>query len=300
VEPAGESKPEWQIFRLLCRKLGERGKARGVTEYQDSRGISYRLDTLEDDFTLGGTMVDEMEMTALGIKDSVKIGTIPKGTTIDTMRKTGIVRFQDWGLFPNAQNYATDIKPDETMSPLRNNVEKKEPYPTLTRRAQFYIDHDWFLEAHEELPMHKDPPKMGGDYPLMITSGHNRWSIHSGNIVNRLMLETHRGRPHLVMNPDDAARRGIADDEEVRVHNDMGSISVRVKLSASVRPGQVVCYSGWDPLQFRRWGAPSDIEGGMVKWLHLAGGYGHLRYWPFMWQPTHVDRATRVDVSKIR
>jgi nitrate reductase alpha subunit len=179
-------------------------------------------------------------------------------------------------------------------------VEKKEPYPTLVRRAQFYIDHDWFLEAGEELPAHKDPPKMGGDYPLMLTSGHNRWSIHSGNIVNRTMLETHRGHPHLVMNPGDAAQRGVQDDEEVRLHNDMGAIMVRLKLSPSVRPGQVICYSGWDPYQFREWRGPSDLEGAMVKWLHFAGGYGHLRYWPFMWQPTHVDRATRVDVSKIQ
>src|SRR3972149_12311259 len=27
VEPAGETMPEWQMFRLLCRKLEERAKA---------------------------------------------------------------------------------------------------------------------------------------------------------------------------------------------------------------------------------------------------------------------------------
>jgi len=42
-----------------------------------------------------------------------------------------------------------------------------------------------------------------------------------------------------------------------------------------------------------------DLEPGMVKWLHLAGGYGHLRYWPIQWQPTPVDRAVRVDVEKV-
>ena len=71
--------------------------------------------------------------------------------------------------------------------------------------------------------MHKDHPKMGGDYPFQMTSGHNRWSIHSMNITNRIMQETHRGRPHLVMNTDDAKARGIEDDEVVRVFNDVGS-----------------------------------------------------------------------------
>jgi hypothetical protein len=83
------------------------------------------------------------------------------------------------------------------------------------------------------------------------------------------------------------------------VYNDAGEFLVPVKLSPSVRPGQVICYNGWDPYQFRGWRGPMDLEPGMVKWLHLAGGYGHLRYWPIQWQPTPVDRAVRVDVQKV-
>jgi anaerobic selenocysteine-containing dehydrogenase len=139
---------------------------------------------------------------------------------------------------------------------------------------------------------------MGGDYPLMLTSGHNRWSIHANNIANRRMLQTHRGRPHLIMNPSDATPRGVRDDDEVNVHNDMGSFLVRVKMSDSVRPGQVVIYNGWDLYQFREWRGPSSLEGAMTKWLGFAGGYGHLRYWPFMWSPSHVDRATRVEITR--
>ncbi len=298
VEPAGEALPEWQIFRLLSRKLAERAKAREFTEYQDARGRSYRLDNLEDAFTAEGSMVDEEQMTAEGIAGSVDMGTLPEGTDIEAMREKGIVRFTDWGFAPYSKNYQTDLKQDETMAPFRWHVDKKYPYPTLTRRAQFYIEHEWFMEAGEELPCHKEPPKMGGDFPLQLTSGHNRWSIHANNIANRTMLQTHRGQPHLVMNPADAAARAVADNEEVRVHNDMGSFLVRVKLSDSVRPGQVIIYNGWDLYQFREWSGPSNLEGAMTKWLGFAGGYGHLRYWPFMWSPTHVDRATRVEVSK--
>ena len=175
------------------------------------------------------------------------------------------------------------------------------PYPTLVRRAQFYIDHDWFLEAGEELPVHKDPPKMGGDYPLMLTSGHNRWSVHSTNIVNRIDAGD-ASRPAAPGDePGDAARRGVRGRRGgARSTTTWARSSYALKLSPSVRPGQVICYSGWDPYQFREWRGPSDLEGAMVKWLHFAGGYGHLRYWPFMWQPTHVDRATRVEVSKIQ
>jgi hypothetical protein len=66
-----------------------------------------------------------------------------------------------------------------------------------------------------------------------------------------------------------------------------------------VRPGQVISYNGWEPYMYRTWKGASDLEPGMVKWLHFAGGYGHLRYWPFQWQPVPFDRGIRVNVSKI-
>ena len=69
------------------------------------------------------------------------------------------------------------------------------------------------------------------------------------------------------------------------------------KVSPAVRPGQVVMYNGWDPAMFPDWRGPMDLEPGMVKPLHLAGGYGHITYRPGCWQPVPVDRATRVDVE---
>jgi anaerobic selenocysteine-containing dehydrogenase len=147
--------------------------------------------------------------------------------------------------------------------------------------------------------VHKDNPMQGGDYPFQMTSGHNRWSIHSMNITNRLMLETHQGRPFIFINDEDAAKKGIKNGEEVRVHNDMGSFRVPVKISPSVMPGQVISYNGFEPYMYRDWKDAANVETGMVKWLHLAGGYGHLRYWVLNWQPCPVDRGIRVDVEKI-
>jgi nitrate reductase alpha subunit len=213
------------------------------------------------------------------------------------MKKKGYVRFIDWGISPYDLNMASDLRPDETMNNCRWHTENKIPYPTLTRRAQLYIDHPWFLEGGEALPTHKDNPKMGGDYPFAMTSGHNRWSIHSINVTNRLLLHTHRGRPHAVVNSQDARDRGIEDGQEIRVWNDMGEFFVPAKVAPNVMPGQVIVYNGWEPYMFRGWKGPMDVEPGMVKWLHFAGGYGHLRYWSLQWQPTPIDRAVRVDIA---
>jgi hypothetical protein len=83
----------------------------------------------------------------------------------------------------------------------------------------------------------------------------------------------------------------------VNVHNDMARSSSALRYPTGT-PGQVVICNGWDLYQFREWRGPSSLEGAMTKWLGFAGGYGHLRYWPFMWSPSHVDRATRVEITR--
>jgi DMSO reductase family type II enzyme molybdopterin subunit len=299
VAPVGEAKPETEIFGLLAKSLERRAKARGFVSYLDGHGVERRLDNIYDRYSCEGLLENEDELADEIIRDTTVTGALPEGSSLETIREQGYLRFSGLGMNARALGQASDIEPNKTFTPYRNHIEKKYPYPTLTRRAQFYIDHDWFLEAGEELPRHKDAPKAGGDYPLLITSGHNRWSIHSVNIVNRMMLQTHRGSPHLVMNPGDAAARGIVDDELVEVYNDVGSYRTPVKLSASAQPGQVIMYNGWEPYQFPEWNGPSDVEPGMVKWLHLAGGYGHLKFWPTQWQPAPVCRGTRADVRKI-
>jgi DMSO reductase family type II enzyme molybdopterin subunit len=299
IEPAGEAKSEPQIFRLLTQKIEERAKARGFLEYRDGHGLARRLDNLYDRYTLDGYLDDDEKIVSEWIQDGTVEGVLPEETTLATFRRKGFIRFQDWGHSPMAVNQASDLRPNEVHTPLRHHTEKKLPYPTLTRRAQFYIDHDWFLEAGEELPVHKDAPPMGGDYPLLLTSGHPRWSIHAANIMNRIIQQTHRGRPYMFMNVDDAAQRGIREGDEVRAFNDLGQFRLVVKLSEAVRPGQVIVYNGFEPLMFPEWEDPANTEPGMVKWLHLAGGYGHLRFRPMCWQPVPSDRLVRLEVEKV-
>ncbi|MGQ9572287.1 MAG: molybdopterin-dependent oxidoreductase [Dehalococcoidia bacterium] len=299
VSPPGEAKPEWEIFRLLAQKLEERAKARGFVEYRDGRGAIHRLDNLDEAYTLDGALSEAEQVANEWVRDTVAIGNLPPDTTLDTLREKGFVRFINWGVVPFAVAQASNLEPDSTHNPYRWHTERKMPYPTLTRRAQFYIDHEWFLAAGEELPIHKDNPRQAGDYPLTLTSGHSRATIHTTNVVNRLMLETHQGRPFLLLNPRDAEARGIADGEEARVFNDLSSFVAAVKLSSSVRPGQVIVYNGWEPYQFPGWSDPACIEPGMVKWLHLAGGYGHMRYWLMQCQPVPIDRGIAIEVARV-
>ena len=301
IDPPGEAKPEWEIFTLLSRKIEERARARGVKELTDEQGRVFSLGDFYKKFTFGG-QVKEDDGEALAadmVADTVRVGALPEGTSLATFRKKGIVRFTGIGADALGLSLATDIKPDETLVPLTWHVEKKLPYPSLTRRIQFYIDHPWFLEAGEELPTHKPNPAMGGGtYPLTMTSGHLRWSIHSIWVTNSTLARTHRGQPTLFMNPEDATARGAKDNDMVEVFNDVDTFKVRVKTAAATRPGQVIIYHAWEPYQYPGWRPYDSAIPGMVKWLHFAGGYGHLKYRPFGWMPQQSDRAIRVEVKK--
>ena len=293
---------------MLAKKLSERAKARGLLEIKKGRsgsmleiqpgnGESVRLDTLYEDLSFGGALADDDAVIDEVVRDSAVMGTIPPDTTLATLRETGTVRFTGLGRSPMALAQASDILPNETHTPFRYQTEKKQPFPTLTRRAQFYIDHEWFLEGGEELPVHKEAPAQGGDYPLQITGGHPRWSVNSMCSTSRIILGTLRGEPVAHINDGDAAARSIENGQYIRVFNDLGSLVVQARVTPAVRPGQLIMYNGWEPYQFKEWQDLSNLEPGMVKWLHFAGGYGHLRYRPLHWQPVPIDRAVRVDVA---
>jgi anaerobic selenocysteine-containing dehydrogenase len=101
------------------------------------------------------------------------------------------------------------------------------------------------------------------------------------------------------MSPKDAEARGVVDGEEVRVFNDFEEFHIRTKLSSAAMPGEVIVYHAWEPYQHRNWKSMDIVVPGMVKWLHFAGGYGHLNYWRWNWVQQQVDRAVRVEVEKM-
>jgi len=51
---------------------------------------------------------------------------------------------------------------------------------------------------------------------LQMTSGHNRWSIHSMNMTNRHLLNTHRGEPFVFINDSERGESGDCNGEQVQ------------------------------------------------------------------------------------
>ena len=178
------------------------------------------------------------------------------------------MRFTSMGMSPYMLGQATELKPDDVITPFTKHIELGEPFPTYCRRAQFYIDHDVVPRGRRAAADLQAQSNHGGDYPLGMSSGHNRWSVHSMNHFNRLVLGTHRGSPSVMVNSNDAKARGVEDDDLVRIFNDLSEFHARVKVAPNVKPGQIISYNGWEPMQYKNWsGRQRNRAGhGEVAW----------------------------------
>lgn len=87
-------------------------------------------------------------------------------------------------------------------------------------------------------------PQLAKKYPLAMISPPARNFLNS-TFVNVKSLRSAEGEPHLDIHPDDAAKRGIADADMVRIHNDRGSFIAKARVTDKARPGLVVGLSVW-------------------------------------------------------
>lgn len=292
-----EAKSDWEILSRLVQRVEQRAAARGIAGFQDRNGRARAFAGIYSTFSSGGEFgpTDDDKVAAALLAHSTNFSK----TDWNALKKKGWARFPSLGTSALAIGNATEIKPDDTITPLTDHVVGKVPYPTLSRRMQFYLDQELYLEMGEELPTHKDPPEAGGHHPLTLTGGHTRWSIHSAWRDDALMLRLQRGEPVMYMSSADAAARGIADGEVVKVWNDLDSFQVMVKLSPAMRPGQVTIYHAWENFQFRGGKGFQNLIPTPLNPVELAGGQFHLRPMIICLQPSHTDRDTRVEVARL-
>ena len=291
-----EAKSDWEIMSRLAEAVDKAAAARGVEKFNDRNGNERSFTGLYDGFSSGGEYghTDDEKVARALIENASNLD----GVEWDTLKKKGWARFTGVGDAPFSIGTATDIKPDDTITPLTYHVIDKKPYPTLSRRIQFYLDQELYVEMGEQLPVHKDPPTSGGAYPLILTGGHTRWSIHSAWRDDKLMLQLQRGEPAMWMSVADAEVRGISDGDRVKVYNDLDSFDIVAKVAPVTRPGEVIVYHAWENYQFKGQKGFQNLIACPLNPVELSGGQFHLRPMSICLQPSHTDRDTRVEVVR--
>jgi complex iron-sulfur molybdoenzyme family reductase subunit alpha len=306
VEPLGESKTDWQIFRELAAKIQEVATERGVDPVPD-RTFDREIDlqSIHDDYVRDwatgeeGALAEDRAACEFVLEHSAESnpeGTDEQITFADTVE-------QPQRLLEAGDHWTSDIEDGEAYAPWKDFVQDKNPWPTVTGRQQYYIDHDWFLELGEQLPTHKEgPTNTGGDYPMEYNTPHGRWSIHSTWRDSEKMLRLQRGEPVVYLHPQDAEERGIEDGDTVEVFNDLASVELQAKLYPSSQRGTARMFFAWERFQF-----PGDTNFNSLVPMYMKPTQlvqypedtgEHLYFFPNYWGPTGVNSDVRVDVRK--
>ncbi|HKK80675.1 MAG TPA: molybdopterin-dependent oxidoreductase [Prolixibacteraceae bacterium] len=83
-----------------------------------------------------------------------------------------------------------------------------------------------------------------GHYPFNLMSPNTKNRIHSqfGNLKS---IKTIDPEPYATINLGDAQSKGIQENDWIRVYNDRGELTIKVKTDASLRPGNIVIVNGY-------------------------------------------------------
>jgi biotin/methionine sulfoxide reductase len=92
--------------------------------------------------------------------------------------------------------------------------------------------------------------EMAQRFPLHMLSFQPFTRLHGQLDVGRVAAANRvQGREPILMHPEDAAARGLADGEVVRVFNDRGAVAAGLRLTDEIRRGVVAMATGawWNP-----------------------------------------------------
>jgi trimethylamine-N-oxide reductase (cytochrome c) len=230
VDPVFEARNDFDIFAAVAERLGK-GK----------------------EFTEGRSEMDWIRSFYDAALTQAKLKKIPMPEFDAFWNGEGVVEFP---VDPTAKSFVRykKFRDDPLLEPLGTPTGKIEIFSRNIEKMG-YPDcppHPTWMEPIERLG------GPGGKFPLHISTGHPNLRLHS-QLCGTDLGPTYRiaGREPCLINPTDAAARGINDGDVVRIFNDRGQILAGVKVTEAIRPGVIrVNEGGWyDPQEPGKVGA---------------------------------------------
>lgn len=220
IEPVGEARTEYDIYAALAERLGFRDA------FTEGRG---EMGWLRHIYDVARQQAAELRLEMPGF---------------DAFWETGHVAFPE----PD--------DPSVLFADFRRAPEAN-PLKTPSGRIEIFSETiDGFgYDDCPGLPQWMEPAEwLGADkaktYPLHMISNQPRARLHS-QLDCGAVSRAHKvaGREPVWINSDDAAARGIADGDVVRLYNDRGACLAGAVVTDTIRPGVVQLSTGawYDP-----------------------------------------------------
>ncbi len=216
VEPLGRTRSDYRI----CAEIAERlGIGTAYTESRDERGwVAWCLDHYRATRFPDLPTLDEFERSNIGVY--ARPATKPA------------VAFEDFRADPAAHPLDTPSGKIEIFSQRLYDLNQPAEIPAVPKYIQ-----EW------ESPCGPEAEK----YPLQVLGHHTLHRVHSTHDNNDWLEEAFPQR--VFINPIDAAARGIADGDRVKVFNDRGATILPCRLTGRIMPGVIDIPQGawWSP-----------------------------------------------------
>jgi molybdopterin guanine dinucleotide-containing S/N-oxide reductase-like protein len=245
IEPLWESKPDWEIYKALAKRLGF------LEEYTEGNS--------EEDW----------------IKKVFNISSLPEYVSYEEFKKKG------YFVVPLPEQYKPTIsnrwyyegRPCDSpynMNPRKGTDEAHE-LATYSGKIEFVSQSLTKFDPNDEErpPMPRYIPSWEGHetkeliarYPLQMITPHVRFSYHTQHDNQNPWLSDipqHRVKKDgyawwpIRICPLDAEARGIRHDDIVKVYNDRGAVLCIAQITERIRPGTVHSYQAgakYDPLE---------------------------------------------------
>ena len=264
IEPLWESRPDWEIYKALAKRLGF------LEEYTEGNS--------EEDW----------------IKKVFNISSLPEYVSYEEFKKKG------YFVVPLPEEYKPTIsnrwyyegRPCDSPynMNLRKGTDEAHLLATYSGKIEFVSQSLTKFDPNDEErpPMPRYIPSWEGHetkeltakYPLQMITPHVRFSYHTQHDNQNPWLSDipqHRVKKGgyawwpIRIHPTDAEARGIRHDDIVNVYNDRGAVLCVAQVTERIRPGTVHSYQAgakYDPLEPGK--AGSIDRGGCVNLLTPA------------------------------
>ena len=219
IAPLGEAVPNTELFRRLAATFG----------FDDAQ---FR----KSDEDMAREAVDWQDPRVAGI-------------SFDALRKTGFARLKlatPATYMPHAEgNFGTPSGKCEFRSSLAE--EGNIVFSSFRQGSEEFQPGDPLDPVPDFIPPQEsvaNSPELAKRYPLNILSPKSHAFINS-TFANLPKQKHHAGEQLLMIHPEDAAMRNIADGTPVRVHNQRGAFEAVASVSGDTRRGVVVAPMGY-------------------------------------------------------
>ncbi|MEM2134977.1 MAG: molybdopterin-dependent oxidoreductase [Candidatus Jordarchaeaceae archaeon] len=162
-------------------------------------------------------------------------------------------------------------------------------FSTPSGRIEIYAEQ--LVEFGQALPIYLPPLEAPvepgkGKYPLAFIQGHSRFRTHSMFANVRSLLEMNP-EPVVEINPIDAKKRNIKDNDIVVVFNDRARTILRARVTEGIRPGVINITEGWWIGQFGE-GSVNHLTHDVINPVH-----------EFVYEPNMSMNDVAVEVEKL-